>query len=251
MIKQIKQVFVVLVCLTVGGVGHVFAATSNGCDKEENDRITPELALCSTHIYNIGGTENVPSGNSDKQLMRDVVALKTTVMTQQMNKQYEYLEAMIRRFKTQLEKAVLTTSLQAKGADAGGSSSSGSASFKSDDRNIFMAGVKNCLNYYQDADMLKCYEDNLNTIVNTSGNGASINSELKQQLVQDYCKLAGQKIGEKNNCDSSKYAGFCNNTQKAQTMDKKTFRGMIDDMRLCMQNQYRAYNNQQRALLKK
>ena len=86
-------------------------AAGDGCEDEKNDRITPELALCSVHAYNIGSSSN-PTG-ADKQLMKEIIALKTTVITQQMNKQYEYMEAMIRRFKTQLEKAVLTTKLQA------------------------------------------------------------------------------------------------------------------------------------------
>lgn len=86
----------------------------DGCDNEANDRIAPELALCSVHAYNIGQAQN-PSG-ADKQLMKDVVALKTTVIAQQMNKQYEYMDSMIRRFKTQLEKAILTTKLQSAGA---------------------------------------------------------------------------------------------------------------------------------------
>lgn len=109
------------------------AATNNGCDNDKNDRINPEIALCSTHVYNIGFDKN-QSSESKKQLMRDVVALKSTVMTQQIYKQYEYLDSMIRRFKTQLEKAVLTTKLQAAGADtssAGGSSYSGVSTSKS------------------------------------------------------------------------------------------------------------------------
>ncbi|MBQ4129793.1 MAG: hypothetical protein IJD69_00235 [Alphaproteobacteria bacterium] len=193
--EKVKRFFAgVLVCLTVGGVGHVFAATSNGCDEEANDRITPELALCSTHIYNIGGTENVPSGNSDKQLMRDVVALKTTVMTQQMNKQYEYLEAMIRRFKTQLEKAVLTTSLQAKGASSssGGSSSS---SFKSNDRSIYLAGVSNCNNELTSIKVFECLNNNLNQIYNMSNNGTNLTMELRKQLANDYSVAAKNYSG--------------------------------------------------------
>ena len=34
------------------------ATTNNGCDKEGNDRINPEIALCSTHVYNIGEDSN-------------------------------------------------------------------------------------------------------------------------------------------------------------------------------------------------
>lgn len=101
---------------TVTVVGHYTGAVAggDGCDNEANDRISPAIALCSVHAYNIGQNTN-PSG-ADKQLMKDVVALKTTVIAQQMNKQYEYMEAMMRRFKTQLEKAVLITKLQAAGA---------------------------------------------------------------------------------------------------------------------------------------
>lgn len=105
-------------------IGH----RTDGCAKEENDRISPTLALCSVHAYNIGQNTN-PAG-ADKQLMKEVVALKTTVIAQQMNKQYDYMEAMIRRFRTQLEKAILTTKLQAAGAtSATGDADSGGGSY--------------------------------------------------------------------------------------------------------------------------
>ncbi|MDE5615269.1 MAG: hypothetical protein K2I81_00340, partial [Alphaproteobacteria bacterium] len=61
----------------LGGVTVIGTRTSSsggdGCDNEANDRITPELALCSVHAYNIGVAEN-PSG-ANKQLMKEVVAL--------------------------------------------------------------------------------------------------------------------------------------------------------------------------------
>lgn len=230
--EKVKRFFAgVLVCLTVGGVGHVFAATSNGCDDEANDRITPELALCSTHIYNIGGTENVPSGNSDKQLMRDVVALKTTVMTQQMNKQYEYLEAMIRRFKTQLEKAVLTTSLQAKGASSssGGSSSS---SFKSNDRSIYLAGVSNCNNELTSIKVFECLNNNLNQIYNMSNNGTNLTMELRKQLANDYSVAAAN------------YSGWSGADEKCKVANnlgsRSVFQGCLDGLRAGVRQGYEA-----------
>lgn len=240
--KRLKNIFY---SLLVALVVCVPAYADNGCENDDNDAIVAELALCSTHAYNIGETEN-PTG-ADKELMRDVIAMKTTLITQQMYRQYEQMESMLRRLKTQLEKAVLTTGLEAKGASSSGSSSS-SSSFKSDDRNIHMAGVKNCLNYYQDSEILKCYEDNLNMIVNMSGNGDNVSSELKKQLVQDFCKLADQNINGENACSKivENYKAFCNGSEKAQTLDKKQFRNMIDSMRSCLQNQYRAYNNSQR-----
>lgn len=240
--KRLKNIFYsLLVALVVCGPAYA----DNGCENDDNDAIVAELALCSTHAYNIGETEN-PTG-ADKELMRDVIAMKTTLITQQMYRQYEQMESMLRRLKTQLEKAVLTTGLEAKGASSSGSSSS-SSSFKSDDRNIHMAGVKNCLNYYQDSEILKCYEDNLNMIVNMSGNGDNVSSELKKQLVQDFCKLADQNINGENACSKivENYKALCSGSEKAQTLDKKQFRNMIDSMRSCLQNQYRAYNNSQR-----
>lgn len=241
--KRLKNIFY---SLLVALVVCVPAYADNGCENDDNDAIVAELALCSTHAYNIGKTEN-PTG-AERELMRDVIAMKTTLITQQMYRQYEQMESMLRRLKTQLEKAVLTTGLEAKGASSSGSSLSGGASFKSDDRNIHMAGVKNCLNYYQDSEILKCYEDNLNMIVNMSGNGDNVSSELKKQLVQDFCKLADQNINSENACSKivENYKALCNESEKAQTLDKKQFRNMIDSMRSCLQNQYRAYNNSQR-----
>ena len=100
-VKNILVSFSVLALLVMPVV-----AAENGCDNDDNDMIVAELALCSTHAYNIGNTKN-PSG-ADKGLMRDVIAMKTTVITQQMYKQYEQMESMLQRLKTQLEKAVLT-----------------------------------------------------------------------------------------------------------------------------------------------
>lgn len=245
--KRLKNIFVELLLVLVICVP---AVADNGCENDDNDAIVAELALCSTHAYNIAEIEN-PTG-ADKELMRDVIAMKTTLITQQMYRQYEQMESMLRRLKTQLEKAVLTTGLEAKGASSSSSSSSGGSSFKSDDRNIHMAGVKNCLNYYQDSEILKCYEDNLNMIVNMSGNGDNVSSELKKQLVQDFCKLADQNINGENACSKivENYKALCNGSEKAQTLDKKQFRNMIDDMRSCLQNQYRAYNNSQKQIKK-
>lgn len=248
--KRLKDIFVgLLVALVVC----VPAVADNGCENDNNDAIVAELALCSTHAYNIGKTEN-PTG-ADKELMRDVIAMKTTLITQQMYRQYEQMESMLRRLKTQLEKAVLTTGLEAKGASSSGSSSSsGGSSFKSDDRNIHMAGVKNCLNYYQDSEILKCYEDNLNMIVNMSGNGDSVSSELKKQLVQDFCKLSDQRINDKENCSNerNRFENYCKvkGAERPQTLDKRKFQSMIDSMRSCLQNQYRAYNDSQKQMKK-
>ena len=225
-----------------------FAATGDGCDKGDNDRINPEIALCSTHVYNIGQTKN-PASETDKQLMRDVVALKTTVMTQQMYKQYEYLDATLKRFKTQLEKAVLTTKLAAAGADtsvAGSSSYSGISTqqFRSADRNIFIAGVNNCNNELTNQKVFECLNANLNSIYNASNNGQTITTELKRQLANDYTvavRACGSTCKENATCKEA-----------AKISQRKQFQDCLDDLRGIVRSGYeesvrknRQTNNQQ------
>ena len=155
-------------------------AADNGCSTDDNDRITAELALCTTHVYNIGLDQN-PESDADKQLMRDVVALKTTVMTQQMYKQYEYLDATLRRFRTQLEKAILTTKLQAAGAtdDNGGSS----GSYRSGDRNVVLSGAENCLLKTSTTAGLQCLQNNIRIVLNAVAGGNI--GDAKRQLDKD------------------------------------------------------------------
>ena len=105
-------------------IGTASAAT-NGCENEKNDAITAELALCSVHAYNIGYESN-PEDAAAKQAMKEVIALKSTVIMQQMYDQYEYMDAILKRFRVQLEKAVLLAKLQqAAGGNGTAASSSG------------------------------------------------------------------------------------------------------------------------------
>ena len=177
-----KKIFKVLRNCTLLGLSLFVVALpayadDNGCsDLSRNDRINPELALCSTHVYNIGKTTN-PSSEADKQLMRDVVALKTTIITQQMEKQYDFLEATIKRLKTQLQKAVLTTNLEAAGASSSSSSGGiGGISTKG------VAGAENCRTGYT-SDVMNCLSRNLDrtlSAINNSDIGAA-----KQQIQTD------------------------------------------------------------------
>ena len=163
-----------------------FAATGNGCDENSNnDYINPELALCSTHVYNIGGITN-PDDEARRQIMRDVVALKTTIMTQQMYRQYEYLESMIKRFKTQLEKAVLTTKLQAAGASDGSnnsSSSSGGFSIKNNNSYVVVDDAKDCNMESGTVSVLQCVLDNITVSLNAIEEGKV--TEARRQLQKD------------------------------------------------------------------
>lgn len=168
----------VAVCGVLASMTLPAVAADNGCNNEDNDRIVAELALCSTHAYNTGLTQN-PTDATEKQLMHDVVALKTTVITQQMKKQYDYLDATLRRFKTQLEKAVLTTKLEAAGAST---SNSGSGS-KSNDRNVVLSGAENCLMKTSTASGLECIQNNIRIVLNAVSSGNI--GDAKRQLEND------------------------------------------------------------------
>lgn len=187
--KAIKRIFCVVSCAAVLG-GAVSSAVGNGCDKESNDRISATLALCSTHAYNIGSMTN-PTTADERQLMRDVVALKTTVITQQMYSQYVYLDAMVRRLKTQLEKAVLTTSLAAAGA----TTDEGSSSYRSSSmqRNMYIAGAQNCNNPIGSLEVFSCLQSNYTQISAQTSGGTRPTSEARSQLAADY-KIACNDI---------------------------------------------------------
>lgn len=246
--KTLKNIFIksFIVLTVLFGVPAI--ANDNGCDDVNNDAIVAELALCSTHAYNINEERN-PTG-ANKDLMRDVIAMKTTLITQQMYKQYEQMESMIRRLKTQLEKAVLTTNLEAKGASSSSNSnSSSSGSYKSENRNIYMAGVSDCNNELSTIKVFECLNNNLTTIYNTSNNGSNVTVELRKQLAKDFevafnnhgglSKEIELENGEKVNC-----------TKYNELGNKKKFQACLDKLRANVRKGYEAAQESQRKYQK-
>ena len=222
-----------------------FAATrDNGCGDPDNVYINPELALCSVHAYNIGRTNNPNSSSADSQIMRDVVALKTTVMMQQMYKQYSFLEATINRIKTQLRREILTT--QAEVAGAPSSDSSGSASSMSTDRNVVLIGAENCLLKTSTSAGLACIQSNIRIVLQavSAGNIGEAYRQLQKDLsFAEAFGVAGVKI------DNGVY------TAPTKCADLKASRDKVNDCAYALniavmtkieeqQNQQR--NNQQR-----
>ena len=200
-----------------------------GCDNEDNEFIAPDLALCTVHAYN-GGWDKNPTNETTRSQMKEIIALKTTFMTQQMNKQYEYLESMIRRFKTQLEKAILTTRLKAAGAGTDSSSSGGSSSSNKGDRNIYLSGVNNCNKELSPADVVSCLNTNLDTISNSTDYGNKPTTEAKKQFVNDIKLLDGTAGTDRCDLDGD------NSKCTQQNMNAQTFRGCIEVMRTCLRN---------------
>ena len=229
-----------------------FAATNNGCDKEGNDRINPEIALCSTHVYNIGEDSN-PATEADKQLMKNVVALKSSIMTQQMYKQYEYLETMIRRFKTQLEKAVLTTKLQVAGADTSvtgsssysgvGTSTGGGSSYRSRDSYIVVDGAKDCnMESGGTLAVLQCVQNNINSALAVLD--ANQVADARRQLEKDFdvaVKNGGayNTSGLKRNSEPVSCTRMSNNAASVRNCAYD----LLSAMRLAIDN----YNRQNRT----
>ncbi len=165
-------------------VAPAFAA-NDGCGDEGNDFINRRLALCSTHAYNVGLIEN-PKTPGERQLMNEAVALKTTIMTQQMKKQYDFLEVTVRRFKTQLEKAILVSQMQAAGASADDSKSSGTGGAQ------LMSGARDCSQGFNTRDKLQCLQSNYGVIYQSTSSGTkSPSTDARKQIVTDMNILTG------------------------------------------------------------
>ena len=188
----------------------VSAFAANDCSNEDNDAIAAEFALCSTHVYNIGETQN--QDGADRDLMRDVIAMKTTVMTQQLYKQYEQMESVLQRFKTQLEKAVLADTLKAAGAKSEKDEDS-SSTFKSTSSYIKVSGAQNCSNKLELKDTVDCLYANYQHLDSVTANGTNVSREHKQQLASDYvlaCKKNANGRNEEEECEKHNCAAYKN-----------------------------------------
>lgn len=228
-----------------------FAATrDNGCGDPDNVYINPELALCSVHAYNIGHTNNPNSSSADSQIMRDVVALKTTVMMQQMYKQYSFLEATINRIKTQLKREILTTQAEVAGAPSG--SSSGASSVGG---NNGVSGAENCRTAGSTSDVMSCLSRNVDriaTAISNSDIGAArrqIETDLETMRLYDNLTPKDQTTSDKTHSSvSAQFASAYNECADAGT-NRQKLSSCADYMRVCitrnieyLQNQNRTYS---------
>lgn len=85
--------------------------------KQDCPYISSVYAICDAHKRNAGDT-------SDANEIKEILGLKTTVLSQQLYKQYQYLDATIRRLEIQLKKAMVSVNLDvAAGTDSSSSSS--------------------------------------------------------------------------------------------------------------------------------
>lgn len=181
-------------------------ADDSSCENESNDAINQTLGLCSTHAYNAGWGQN-NDDYSAQQKLADIIALKTTVITQQMKIQYDMLEAIEKRLKTQMEKAILTAKAEAAGAPAGGSGSSSSSSSANRNTGQFLPNTENCENRGSALEILKCVQSNLNIAAN-SNDRANVMKQLDHERDVlsrwgDSKILDNAKIGDKSDWEQT------------------------------------------------
>lgn len=250
--KKKNKYFIKLKTAIIFAVATLFVvpvvyAADNGCSDDDNNRIAPVLALCSSHTYNIGLAEN-PTSDSDKQLMRDVVALKTTVMMQQMYKQYSFLEATLNRMKTQLRREILTTNFEVAGASSSDSSSSSSSSIGG---NNGIAGAENCRSAGSTADVMSCLSRNLDrisTAINNSDIGAArrqIQTDLETMRLYDNLTPKDQTTSDKKYSSvSAQFASAYNECADAGA-NRQKLSSCVDYMRVFITRNIEAQNNNQ------
>ena len=206
---------------------------------EECPYINPVFAICDTHPFNIdvsaedwrNGTttekddnNNVIEYNDKQSDMNRIIGLKVTVVSQQMYKQYEYLNATLRRLKTQLQKAVLTSNLEAAGAKSEiGSSSGGLVGGKSDtDKEIVLAGAENCWNSSTPKNAYSCIQNNLNLIKSN----ASTNKQKAAKQLHNTVVVAKQwDVEAAKNSD--------NKTTKCSAYEDKSYSSNAKDITDC------------------
>ena len=153
--------------LCVTDVGGSLADKSDECAY-----ISSEFGICDTHAYNAGYDTN-PEDSSERDFIREVVGLKVTVISQQMYKQYEYLNATLKRLKTQLQKSVLNAKLEMAGAKSESSGGSSGGGYKT-----YLAGADNCTNKMNKSAAYPCIQNNLNLIINATD--TNVNQARKQ-----------------------------------------------------------------------
>lgn len=187
--KNWKKFLLLPICAMVltGVVGVVSANAAgidtSGCDDENNLYINPTLAMCSTHVYNIGLSEN-PENDSVRTMMDNVVKLKTTLVTQQMYQQYKFLDQALKQLRTQLRKEILMAQLKAAGGEGNEDNGGRSGDYSVlDDDGIKVRGANNCRMAGGDIEILECVRNNLNVVL-TAIDADNLSSARKQLALE-------------------------------------------------------------------
>lgn len=192
----------------------------------------PAFGLCSVHSHNVKYVDNTtgmptnPTKSEDVALMNEVIALKSTVIAQQLKEQYDQLNAIIKRFKTQLEKAVLTSKIEV----ATGNAASGNSGSRSSSNYNGLSDAEDCYAVSQES-AYDCVARNLTKI---SQAAESDITNARKQLKNDLAIMKGYGMcGENIDCNSA--VDDCNKTS-VDNMNKKTIQACVKNLQLKVRN---------------
>ncbi len=215
-------------------------------DKPESEGcpyINPVYAICDTHPFNSGGDANwtQKSINSDeREKMHRIIGLKTTVISQQMYKQYEYLNATLRKLKTQLQKAVLTSNLEVAGAK----SERTSFDVGGNDKTIHLAGANNCSNFMDFDSAYNCLQTNISLIKNNvSASPKKACLQLQETVSSADSILVKSKSSYATNC--KQYLGK-GNSKSCVSQKKDDIISCANALNMAVMNEKREQELEQR-----
>jgi hypothetical protein len=190
-----KKLFLFSTILIFATFASVVAAdTLTKCDFENGGAtdLHPNYMLCSTHVYNAGNDANFEDVN-DRAIMDEVVALKATIIAQEMKRQYDFLDATVRRLRTQLEKATLVAKMEAAGAESSESSSSSGSS------KTGLGNAEDCGQVFSKKDRAACLQRNYQKIYAATSSGSkNPDTATRTQIANDATAIHGVAIAGGN-----------------------------------------------------
>ena len=154
---------------------------------------SPAYALCSVHAHNAGMLKN-PEG-SQKAVMDEIIALKTTLIAQQMVAQYDALEVMMKKLRSQMNKAVLTDKLNVIAGASGNTSNndeSGSSAAKTKIEDIAqrIEGARDCS--WEPLDTkYDCFAEQMRLVAQNAKTNTTDAKKLYTELQQTLSTLMG------------------------------------------------------------
>ncbi len=245
--KIFNVIFGLLICL--GPVG------ARAADDIDCGYFNPAFGLCSVHSHNIAyldGTTNLPANPTKAEetaQMREVIALKSTVIAQQLKEQYDQLNAVVKRFKTQLEKAVLTSKIEVLTGNAA-SGNSGGSSYSSTDKGL--ANANDC-SFVEYDKVFDCLMGNLQK-VQQAADSDTVNA--RKQLEKDLGLMSsysmctttnkdGKNVNSSCNADATGYQSKCGNYSSGRKQLQTCAQWLWSQVNIAKNNysqQSRSYN---------
>ena len=226
--------FAVLMCV-------VPVAVRASVDESDCVMYNPAFALCSTHAHNIGFIDKNtrlpvnPTAAEDTAYMNEVIALKSTVIAQQLKEQYDELNAIIKRFKTQLEKAVLTSKIEVLTGNSASGNTGGGSSGSSNTNGL--ANAEDCYSVDQ-ASAYDCIARNLTKI---SSAAESDITNARKQLENDLAIMKGYSMC-KDDAPKECLEAACNK-DSVKNLNKTALQSCVKSLQLKVRNAKNKFDN--------